>query len=342
LLLVSHPAGSTEVQPPVKIHVSHETNSLDEAKLLPPLSQPTGLAERLLDLQKGSLEERVEKLKKKVLADLVHVPGGTYMMGDFGSLVTEEKLPMTFSRDNKPLHKVTLSSFDISRYKTTFAEYDVFLDVKKKPHLDDDIMPYRNALVPAGSVWQEAKAYCQWLGEVTGRQFDLPTEAQWEYAARSGGKNFLFATNDGNLEWGKNIDDRNQRKLIAPFADQKVVNGNQKHTETYPIGMFPPSPLGLYDMNHDGYEWMNDWYQADYYKSSPEANPDGPPSGKWRVIRSAPIGEPVGYYNHTLTRYAWDPKLADSRPGIPEGYVPSTDPVWSGSFSWRCVVNSDR
>ncbi len=333
------------MQPPVKIHVSRGTDSVDEAKRLPPVTQPAALTHDLRDLQEGTTNARIEKLKRKVLADLVSLPGGAYMMGDFGTLVTEEKLPLTFSTDNKPLHKVTLSSFSISRYKTTFAEYDVFLDANKIPHIDDDVVPYRNPYVPAGALWQQAKDYCQWLGKITGVPFDLPTESQWEYAARSGGRNFVFATSDGNLERGRNIDDYYQLKLISPVSDSKDKWGNTTQVRTYPVGIFPPNPVGLYDMNHDGYEWMNDWYQADYYKISPQLDPKGPSSGQWKVVRSAPIGEPVGYYNNNLTRNAWDPTLnVDRRSGRPhvDAVTGEPAPFWAGGFSWRCVVNSDQ
>ncbi|WP_408584731.1 SUMF1/EgtB/PvdO family nonheme iron enzyme [Paraburkholderia bannensis] len=161
LLLVSQVLEGAEVQPPVKIYVSRETNSTDEAKLLPSVSQSAVLRQNHLDLHEGSVRERIEKLKRKALADLIHLPSGTFLMGDFGTLVTEEKLPLTFSRDNKPFHKVTLSSFSISRYKTTFAEYDVFLDAMNLAHLDDKIEPYRNSTVPAGAMWQQAKYYCR-------------------------------------------------------------------------------------------------------------------------------------------------------------------------------------
>ncbi|WP_157636158.1 formylglycine-generating enzyme family protein [Burkholderia ubonensis] len=344
-VLGAHGSEGKEVYPPTRPRIiSPQTDSIDEARRLPPVSQSVRLKNDLLGLQQGSIQERIEKLKRKVIKDLVFVPGGVYMMGDFGSEVTTEKLPFTPWANNKPLHKVTISSFSISRFKTTFSELDVFLDANGQPRLDDDVLPYRSALVPAGAVWQQAKDYCQWLGKITGVSFDLPTEAQWEYAARSRGQNFLFATNDGNLSFGRNIDDFNQRKLITPLSDNLDNWGGRGMVENYPVGLFPPNPLGLYDMSSDGYEWVGDWYQDNYYESSPEKNPRGPESGKWKVARSASNDEPKGHFNNSVTRRAWDPDLAID----PADGEPYTDlltgkprPLPRGGFSWRCVVNSE-
>nr|WP_275405515.1 SUMF1/EgtB/PvdO family nonheme iron enzyme [Burkholderia territorii] len=345
-MLSAHESEGKEVYPPTRPRIiSPETESIDIARHLPLVSQSNALKESLLGLQQGSIQERIEKLKRKVLEDLVFVRGGTYMMGDFGSLMTKEQLPFTPWENNKPLHKVTLSSFSIGRFKTTFSEFDVFLDANGQPHLDDDALPYRNALVPAGALWKQARDYCQWLGEFTGVPFDLPTEAQWEYAARSRGQNFLFSTNDGNLDFGRNIDDSNQRALITPLSENRNKGGVRKMVENYPVGLFPSNPLGLYDMSSDGYEWVGDWYQSNYYEASPEKNPRGPGSGKWKVARSASNDEPKGHFNNSVTRRAWDPSLAiDPADGEPytDLLMGKPRPLPRGGFSWRCVVNSEE
>ncbi|KGC70158.1 sulfatase-modifying factor enzyme 1 family protein [Burkholderia pseudomallei] len=343
--MLASAAGGAEggVQPPAMPHVPPETQSLEDAKQLPRVTQPAALRDTLLDLQKGGLHERIEKLKRKVLDDLVPVRGGTYMMGDFGSVFLKSGLPFTIYSDNKPLHKVTLSSFKISRYKTTFAEFDVFLDATHQPHVDSDVLPYRNALVPAGATWKQAKDYCQWLGKQTGEPLDLPTEAQWEYAARSRGQNFLFATDDGNLAFGRNIDDYYQRKLIIPLADNPDKQGKRIPTRNYPIGMFPGNPLGLYDMNSDGYEWVNDWYADDYYQHSPENNPRGPVSGQWKVIRSTSSDERKGPYNNNLSRGYADPDLLlDVATGKvhTDFWTNKPEPIYPGVYSFRCASNS--
>lgn len=324
---------SREVRPPAVPNLSAEPDSVDEARRLAPVAQPPTLRKALLDLQKGTLQERIEKLKRKVADDWVLVRDGSYMMGDFG--------PFTPWTDNKPLHKVTVLSFKISRYKTTFAEFDVFLDATGQPHIDSGTLPYRNALVPAGAPWRQGKDYCQWLGKLTGEALDLPTEAQWEYAARSRGQNFLFATDNGNLDFGRNIDTYYQQKLIVPLADNLNKRGRRSHTENYPVGMFPANPLGLYDMNSNGYEWMNDWYAADYYQHSPENDPQGPASGQWRVLRSAENGESKGQFNNNVSRRYEDPGLTlDIATGKLHTnlWTGKPQPISAGAYSFRCVA----
>ncbi|SFV57516.1 hypothetical protein MNB_SM-4-312 [hydrothermal vent metagenome] len=109
--------------------------------------------------------------------------------------------------------------------------------------------------------WQRAKDYCQWLGKVSGKKYDLPTEAQWEYAARNGGKRVVFATDDGTYRKGENCD-----------AEQDKP------------GRFKPSPLGFYDLSGNVAEWVNDWYSPKY-EAKAVTNPRGPKRGSKKVSR---------------------------------------------------------
>lgn len=319
-----YPVGN--VRPPKLPRVTDELSPAAVAKLPVPKQSPE-LAKQLASLSEGSLEERIEKLKKKVLADLVFVEGGTHMMGDFGQYLLANGLPIAYGADNKPAHKITVSSFSIAKYKTTYAEFDVFTDATKQ--VREGLYAkgkYRYPTIPVGVYWKSAKDYCGWLGRITGQPFDLPYEAQWEFAARSRGQFFIAATDDGNIEQGKNIVTGYQMELISPVG---AFFG-------YHVGIFPPNPLGLYDMSNDGYEWMNDWYDANYYSHSPIVNPKGPPKGKLRILRSVANGEPVES-GSTVHRTARDPYLVDKNiltgkigPGIKLG------------TSFRCVVNSPQ
>lgn len=144
------------------------------------------------------------------------------MMGDFGLIWLESRLRISAHADDKPAHKVTVNSFSISKYKTTYAEYDVFTDAMKKRRLNADIDKgvYRYPTIPAGVYWQEAKDYCQWLGKITAEPFDLPFEAEWEYAGRSREEFFMMSTDDGNIDEGWNIAtaDCAQAELRLPLA----------------------------------------------------------------------------------------------------------------------------
>lgn len=318
-----YPVGS--VRPPKLPHVTDELSPAAVAKLPVPKQSPE-LAKQLASLSEGSLEERIEKLKKKVLADLVFVEGGAYMMGDFGQYLLANGLPIAYGADNKPAHKVTVSSFSIAKYKTTYAEFDVFTDATGQTREGSESDgEYRYPTIPVGTYWPTAKAYCGWLGKITGQPFDLPYEAQWEFAARSRGQFFIAATDDGNIEQGKNIVTGYQMELISPIA-----------FFGYHVGIFPPNPLGLYDMSSNGFEWMNDWYDAKYYSYSPMIDPKGPLKGTKRVLRSVINGDPIET-GSTVHRNSSDPYLIGKNvltgkigPGIKLGR------------SLRCVVNSPQ
>ncbi|HEX9933773.1 MAG TPA: SUMF1/EgtB/PvdO family nonheme iron enzyme, partial [bacterium] len=109
--------------------------------------------------------------------------------------------------------------------------------------------------------------------------YRLPTEAEWEYAAREGGRNVRF----GN---GKDIADPSEINFDAraDFKRLYSVVGVYRH-KTTPVASFPPNSLGLYDMSGNVWEWCSDWYDANYYSSSPDTNPRGPNSGSERVLR---------------------------------------------------------
>lgn len=267
------------VKPPLKPKINHHYISEANLAKLPLPTQPQALTDVLMGLQEGPIEERKAKLKAKVLADMVYVRGGKFMMGDFAKLMGVEGVTrMTYNEDDKHTHEVTLSDFWISKYKTTYAEFDVFSDATGKTR---NGMEYggddRHPLIPAGTYWQHAKDYCQWLGQLTGLPMDLPTEAQWEYAARSRGQYFMTGTDDGNIERGRNIPYYEQDQLLR---DAYQIKGYG-----YPVGVFPPNPLGLYDISHNNEEWVRDWYAADAYDRKEAVDPQGPPSGQKKVMR---------------------------------------------------------
>lgn len=216
-------------------------------------------------VEKRSSDEAVQSLVARIKKQLVYLPAGTFEMGDWGS---EEGLPYDMEKDSKPLHKVTLDGFSMMAYKVTYEDFDVFTETVGSPKINVELIErwpgVRTPKRPAGVNWFGAQAFCQWLGKVSGQPFDLPTEAQWEYAARSGGKRVLFATDNGKVDEGRNYpDDDYQFRLVTPE-----------------VGFYPPNPAGLYGMlDYSATEWVNDWYQPDYYRRSPPKNPRGPKSG---------------------------------------------------------------
>lgn len=314
------------VKPPANPRVFNEHMPRDQIDKLPIPKQPPELTAALLDLEKGSIEERVAKLKRKTIADLVYVRGGSFMRGDFAK-IADIGAALTASMDDKAVKEITLSDFWMGKYKITYAEFDVFTDAtgREKTALDF-ASRRRHPLLPAGANWEDAKDYCQWLGQITGYPFDLPTEAQWEYAARSRGQFFATATDDGNWDKGRNAPSSTQ---VETIVKQYVKSG-----ERYPVGLFPPNPLGLFDMSYMTWEWVNDWYSESEYSKAPSYDPSGPNIGQEKVIRSweAQNGQILGT---NIWRKSEKPKSD----GETIGGVYFRNPT-SFSPTLRCVINS--
>ena len=219
----------------------------------------------------------------KAKGNLKFVEGGSFQMGDFGPVHSPEKLPYSSDADNKPLHKVTLDSFSMSAYKITYEDHDAYAQATGKPKVGMVALKRgkRHPRIAASLTWQEARDYCQWLGQQLNLPMDLPTEAQWEYAARNRGQFWVVGTDNGKMELGRNAFSFDER---SAYAKQ---HGLTRLEPSLPQGHFPPNPLGLYDMFTEGHEWMLDWYATDYYAKSPEKNPMGPATGTEKVLRSS-------------------------------------------------------
>ncbi len=269
-------------------------------------------------------EKAAKALVDKSVSNMVPVQGGEFLMGDFGPLVGE-KLLFSIQQDDKTLHKVILSDFSISKYKVTNDDFNVYLKVTDKKNPPVDILAKRHPSLlkgdyPAGVIWQQAKDYCQWLGKKSGKKIDLPTEAQWEFAARSRGQYLPFATNNGEFSPGKNV----------PSQDELNKYTDGMGLPIYPVGKYPSNPLGLYDMGLSGSEWTNDWYAEDYYSHSPVKNPQGPEQGTKKVLRGNVGGD--RQYALTMFRQSASP-LPEEVDGDYEKYGVGPQ------YVFRCVVN---
>ena len=254
--------------------------------------QPESLVEDLQRIQTGTPQERLQALAKKVRHDMVFVGGGEFLMGDFGELQSEEQLFWTSTAHNKPLREVKLTGYSISKYKVTYAEFDLYSEVNQKPKVGTktSFAEYRKPDVPAGVNWYQARDYCRWLGKIAKLPIDLPTEAQWEYAARNHGQFIGWPTDNGWLIWDWNVP---SAKLV-----EKLM-GNSSWL--YPIALFPSNPLGLHDLAANGLEWVEDWFQEKYYLKTPKTvDPRGPKAGKFKVLRGWPE------YNNDLAGMSMD------------------------------------
>lgn len=255
------------------------------------------------------LQSKIQKLVEKTKKNMIFVEGGEYLMGDFGRVTSElektvpnsaavknpkgntqkiENLPFIPTTKGYNLHKVILDNFSMNAYKTTINDYNLFAQTKGYPLIQTIL--YKPEIldeIAAGVSWYQGKEYCNWLGEQVGVPMDLPTEAQWEYAARNKGQYILFATNNGKIIQNSNV-----------WSLDKFHQYRQKYVPDtaliLPIlGKNPPTPLGFYDLITSNYEWMNDWYTEEYM-TTPVKNPQGPQSGVEKVLRSSP---PMGADN---------------------------------------------
>jgi len=205
------------------------------------------------------------------------IPAGKFLMG---SPDTEKE-----RESDETQHKVTISKpFFLGKYAVTFAEYDAFCAAtgREKPKDENwgrDKRPVINVS------WEDAVAYCQWLSEQTGKEYRLPTEAEWEYACRAG-TNTPFHT--GN----------------CISTDQANYNGNYPYSgcpkgeyrnKTVPVDSFEPNPWGLYQMHGNVYEWCSDWYAKNYYQQSPDIDPTGTKDASAHVLRGGSWGYNAGY-----------------------------------------------
>jgi formylglycine-generating enzyme required for sulfatase activity len=218
--------------------------------------------------------EAEEKTKAPKVPDdgLVFVKGGTFTMG----CTSEQK---DCSDDEKPAHSVTVNDFYIGRYEVTQRLWKQVMGDNPSRFKNCDDCPVEQVS------WEDVQAFLTKLNQQTGLRYRLPTEAEWEYAARGGGKQVLF----GN---GKNIIDPSEINFDASSYYKKPysVAGTYRQ-KTVPVGSLnSPNALGLHDMSGNVWEWCADWYGADYYKNSPSSNPTGPTSGSYRVLRGGSWG----------------------------------------------------
>jgi formylglycine-generating enzyme required for sulfatase activity len=136
--------------------------------------------------------------------------------------------------------------------------------------------------------WNDAVAFCEWLSRKEGVEYRLPTEAEWEYACRAGTSTAYYHGNEAEgLAAVGNVADGTARER---FPNWKTISGRDGYVFTAPVGRFRPNGFGLYDMHGNVWEWCADWYDDDYYRTSPQDDPKGPDSGVLRVLRGGSWG----------------------------------------------------
>jgi formylglycine-generating enzyme required for sulfatase activity len=213
----------------------------------------------LTTLSCGASEDQEPQIKKEITDvpphDMVFIPGGYFTMG-------------SDTDDESPRHKVWVDPFFMDKFEVTNHQYKEFIEATghpKPPFFNDSDLNKSDQPV-VGVSYYDAASYAKWAGK------RLPTEAEWERAARGGLKGKYFPWGDKPVT---------SRCNYAPKGS-KEADG---YEYTAPVGKFPSNNYGLYDMAGNVWEWCQDFYDAEYYKTSPVKNPLGPDSGYTRVLR---------------------------------------------------------
>lgn len=209
---------------------------------------------------------------------MIKIEGGTFMMGS-------KDADLTADTDEQKEHSVSLNTFEISKFEVTVWEWKKYVKAKKMKMPKAPKWGWQDQLPMNNITWEEAINYCNWLSTINGYQpayskqgpfytcnfeangFRLPTEAEWEFAAKGGSKSKGYKYSGGN--------------------DLDVVSWNKSNSKGQPhtVGTKMPNELGVYDMTGNVWEWCWDWYNKDYYKTETNNNPKGPEMGEKKTVR---------------------------------------------------------
>ena len=245
---------------------------------------------------------------------MVKVSGGSYTMGatqkqiaEFGKDNLKKYFPhlntkdhygsshgsiqQVVGNDEKPAHTVVLDDFYIATTEVTQELWQAVMG--KNPSKNKDM-----SLPVTDVTWHDCQKFIKKLNKLLGLSFRLPTEAEWEYAARGGrhSKNFIFSGGDilGEVAW---------------------CYGNSQR-RSHSVGMKKPNELGLYDMSGNVSEWCNDWHDHYYYRNSAERNPKGPNTGDFKVVRGGNYSWQFPSNLFTFSRDSKLPDWSDSETGL--------------------------
>ena len=231
-----------------KTTAKKETQQRKTTQAAPKKTQPARQAQQ----QKPAASTSMPKVSlDDIMRNMVYVEGGTFTMG----ATSEQKKP---DDDEKPTHRVSLSSFYIGKYEVTQALWKAVMG-SNPSRFEGDNLPVERVS------WNDCQTFLRKLNAMTGKNFRLPTEAEWEFSARGGNLSRGY-----QYSGSKKIDD------VAWYR-------NNSGSKTHNVGTKAPNELGIYDMSGNVWEWCQDWKGS--YIGSAQTNPKGPSSGSYRVDR---------------------------------------------------------
>jgi formylglycine-generating enzyme required for sulfatase activity len=253
---------------------------------------------------------------------LTLIPPGKFMMGNHETPETSAKFAAEIGdvnsrpenyRDEQPRHLVTITqAFYLSTFEVTRGEFRTFVrdtqyrtdaerdgkgglgysqlsrTVEQHPDFSWQNPGYKQTDDhPVVNVtWNDATEFCRWLSMRESKQYRLPTEAEWEYACRAGTGGRTTAGNiPAAMENEGNVGDISCQRIPGFSSYTGLFGFDDGHSFTAPVGQYRKNPFGLHDMHGNVWEWCHDFYDADYYRTSPDQNPTGPETGEFRIYR---------------------------------------------------------
>lgn len=267
-----------------------------------------GFSENLFknNFQELELNSQFATGRDSLIPEVVLVEGGTFKMGStYGEI------------DEEPIHEIQLNTFYMGKYEVTNQQFCAFLNARKTgkkvlktwvntADVNNDIIkvgknykvtPGREKYPVTSVSWFGASAYCDWLRDKTGETYRLPTEAEWEYAAKGGQKthNYVYSGSAILME-------------VAWFSWNSDATFHE-------VGGKRPNELNIYDMCGNVQEWCNDWYAENYYSESDRVNPTGPEHGAEVVVRGGHWSLSIEYVRND-DRYRYKPTKMDNTLGF--------------------------
>ena len=229
-----------------------ETQRLENARLEQERQEATGIANERLEQERKESTKLLNEKQNIDYRSMIYVEGGSFQMGCSGN---------DCERDESPVHTVTLASYNIGKYEVTLQQWREVMGNNPNKNKNCDSCPVENVS------WNDVQGFIRKLNSQTGKKYRLPTEAEWEFAARG-----------GNKSNGTSYSGSNNLNSVAWYS-------NNSEGKTHPVGGKSPNELGIYDMSGNVWEWCSDWYSKKYYKRRPQSGPRGPSSGSDRVLR---------------------------------------------------------
>ncbi|GAB2592873.1 hypothetical protein GCM10026986_21270 [Nitrincola alkalisediminis] len=270
----------------------NDANEQTTQEMLPPVleleAERASLDSPSVQVSEGILQDRVSDTDMG--PEMIRIPKGIFLMGDLTSIGDDNE---------RPVREVSiLQDFALSRYEVTFAEYDLFARATGRA-LPDDGGWGRETRPVINVSWFDAKAYTQWLSEVTGKPYRLPSEAEWEYSARAG--------SSSNFWWG------NQMQPGMSVCDG--CGSEWDAQQTAPVGQLQANPWGLYDMNGNVEEWVEDCYSDTYAIAPNDGRPLTQPNCHFRVLRGGSWFD-IDRVTRSSSRYRHPADTQDSTRGF--------------------------